>query len=413
MADNIQFQVDAVLGDVSDIETKLKKLNTNLKLTIQNQNALISIQKVQDKIDVLKKSIEGTNINIGTSGIGQSFDDINSKAQQTKTNLNTMFNGVNSGNVIKQFDQFKIVNDELVSTTNKLKQGITETTTTLKSNGDVIQTVKNNYSQLENSLNRLGTDTGIKIDANSIQNIESLEKVLFQSNAQWDKNKTSIKQFQRKVDDAGNTVTKFTTRQETLKNGRKYWTDTAYAVSSVDNKLREANKTQQEVINSQQNLSTMLASAIKRFAVWGVAMKIWTGIGNAINDCTSYIKDLDEAMTNIRVVTMDTKDATEDLLKTYNQLGQELGANTLDIAEGSIDWLRQGYDVADTETLVKDSTILSKLALIDNAEATEYLTSALKGYKLEAEDAIGVVDQLVSIDLEAATSAGDMAEAIK
>ena len=61
---------------------------------------------------------------------------------------------------------------------------------------------------------------------------------------------------------------------------------------------------------------------------------------------------------------------------------------------------------------VKDSTILSRLALLDNAEATEYLTSALKGYKLEAQDAIGVIDQLVSIDLEAATSAGDMAEAL-
>ena len=160
------------------------------------------------------------------------------------------------------------------------------------------------------------------------------------------------------------------------------------------------------------NLSTMLKSAIERFAVWGVAMKVWTGLGNAVKDCTAYVKDLDEAMTNIRVVTMDTKEATEGLLDTYNQLGQELGADTLDISEGAIDWLRQGYDQADTAELVKDSTILSKLALIDNAEATEYLTSALKGYKLEAQDAIGVIDQLVSIDLEAATSAGDMAEAM-
>jgi TP901 family phage tail tape measure protein len=109
---------------------------------------------------------------------------------------------------------------------------------------------------------------------------------------------------------------------------------------------------------------------------------------------------------------MDTKEATEDLLKMYNQMGQDLGASTLDIAEGAVDWLRQGYSEADTAELVKDSTILSKLALIDNAEATEYLTSALKGYKLEAKDAIGVIDQLVSIDLEAATSAGDMAEAL-
>ena len=156
----------------------------------------------------------------------------------------------------------------------------------------------------------------------------------------------------------------------------------------------------------------MLASAIERFAVWGVAMKVWTGIGEGISECINYAKELDFAMTNIRVVTMDTKEATDALLSSYNQLGQELGASTTDIANGAIDWLRQGFSQADTTELVKDSTILSKLALIDNAQATEYLTSALKGYKLEAKDAIGVIDQMVAIDLEAATSAGDMAEAM-
>ena len=131
-------------------------------------------------------------------------------------------------------------------------------------------------------------------------------------------------------------------------------------------------------------------------------------IGKGIN----YVKELDSAMTNIRVVTMDTKEATQDLLKTYNQMGQELGASTTDIANGAIDWLRQGFDQADTNELVRVSTIASKLALIDNAEATEYLTSALKGYKLDAKDAIGVIDQMVAIDLEAATSSADMFEAM-
>ena len=40
------------------------------------------------------------------------------------------------------------------------------------------------------------------------------------------------------------------------------------------------------------------------------------------------------------------------------------------------------------------------------------MTSALKGYQLEAQDAIGVIDQLVSIDLKAATSSADLAEAM-
>jgi TP901 family phage tail tape measure protein len=160
------------------------------------------------------------------------------------------------------------------------------------------------------------------------------------------------------------------------------------------------------------SLSQQLKIQFKQYAIYYAVSSLIQGIVDGISNGVDYAIDLNDALTNIRVVTMDTKKATEDLLKMYNQMGQDLGANTLDIAEGAVDWLRQGYNEADTAELVKDSTILSKLALIDNAEATEYLTSALKGYKLEAKDAIGVIDQLVSIDLEAATSSGDMAEAM-
>lgn len=159
-------------------------------------------------------------------------------------------------------------------------------------------------------------------------------------------------------------------------------------------------------------LSQQIKMQFKQYAIYYAVSAVIQGIVTGISDCVNYAIDLDTAMTNIRVVTMDTKEATKDLLKTYNQMGQELGASTTDIAEGAVDWLRQGFSEEDTTELVKNSTMLSKLAMIDNAQATEYLTSALKGYKLEAKDAMGVIDQLTAIDLEAATSAGDMAEAM-
>lgn len=398
----VEFKVDAVLGDTTQLQQQINNLKTNLNLNVNNTQALKSIQQVQ-----------------------------------------------------KQFEQVKTVNGEIVSLTDKIKQGYQETTTTLTKNGTLIQTVKDNYAQLQKdidnfnkknlsaidfeiqkreeaskrfsaqlksqmeaqaqqqiALSRLGMDTGTALKTSSIKDIESLKSVLSTTNIGWDNNTHSIKQFSQQVDSAGHTITKFTTRHKTVENGVEVWKDTSYAVSSADGKLRQYNQTQQQVLNTQQSLTTMLSSAIERFAVWGIAMKLWTSLGNAIQDCTDYVIDLDTAMTNIRVVTMDTKEATQELLETYNQLGQELGANTLDVAEGAVDWLRQGYEGAEATELVKSSVMLSKLALIDNAQATEYLTSALKGYKMEASEAVSVIDKLVSIDLEAATSAGDMAEAM-
>ena len=54
--------------------------------------------------------------------------------------------------------------------------------------------------------------------------------------------------------------------------------------------------------------------------------------------------------------------------------------------------------------------ILSKLGQIDSADATQYLTSATKGYNVAVKDTIGIVDKLTAVDIQSATSAGGLAE---
>lgn len=51
--------------------------------------------------------------------------------------------------------------------------------------------------------------------------------------------------------------------------------------------------------------------------------------------------------------------------------------------------------------------------MIESGQATSYLTSMLRGFKLEASDAMNVVDKLTKVDMAAATSAGDIAESLR
>lgn len=50
---------------------------------------------------------------------------------------------------------------------------------------------------------------------------------------------------------------------------------------------------------------------------------------------------------------------------------------------------------------------------MESAEATEYLTAIMNGFKLEADDMTGVIDKLVVVDNNAATSVTELAEAMK
>jgi TP901 family phage tail tape measure protein len=100
------------------------------------------------------------------------------------------------------------------------------------------------------------------------------------------------------------------------------------------------------------------------------------------------------------------------MVKEYSQMAQELGATTAEVADAAVEWQRQGYNIADTNELIRNSMILSKVGMVESAEAQEYLTSAMKGYQVSVQNSLGIVDKLASVDLEAAVSAGGLAEAM-
>jgi TP901 family phage tail tape measure protein len=55
---------------------------------------------------------------------------------------------------------------------------------------------------------------------------------------------------------------------------------------------------------------------------------------------------------------------------------------------------------------------LSKLGQIEAGQASQYMTSMLKGFSLEASSAMSVVDKLVALDKQYAVTAGGVAEAL-
>lgn len=149
----------------------------------------------------------------------------------------------------------------------------------------------------------------------------------------------------------------------------------------------------------------MLARMIGMRGPWlifGALRKAFTGL---IQDAQA----LDKTLTNLQITTGETREGARNLIAEYANLGKQIGATTQEVATSAIEWQRQGYDAAEVNDLVTSSMYLSKLGMMDAAAATSSLTSALKGFKLQASESMDVVDKLTAIDLKAATSAGEIA----
>ena len=193
------------------------------------------------------------------------------------------------------------------------------------------------------------------------------------------------------------------------------------SIKDITNTTNRTNWNQKftEVTGTVKNLGklgqTVFGSLIKntqKFVGWLVASG---GVMSAIKAFKSMITTvitLDKALVDLQMATNGTYKETVKLLEGYTQLGLRLGATTAEVASAGNDWLRQGKSIADTNTLIEDSLILSKIGAIGTAEATQFLTSATKGYNVAVEDTIKIVDMLSAVDLKSATSAGGLAEAM-
>lgn len=118
------------------------------------------------------------------------------------------------------------------------------------------------------------------------------------------------------------------------------------------------------------------------------------------------------SLVSLQMATGDDYDTVKNLMKQYNDLGQELGAITTDVASGADAWLRQGKSLEQTNTLLKDSIVLSKVSGLDAEESTQYLTAAMNGYNVAVDNVMGIVDKVSKVDLESATDAGGLMEAM-
>lgn len=176
-------------------------------------------------------------------------------------------------------------------------------------------------------------------------------------------------------------------------------------LQNVQNNLHDIQNEQQQI----NNHGIGLQGAIVNYISWH---QILTAIRQAIKKVVETITELNKKQTDLQIVTGKSNSEIQSLMRSYNTLAKDLSATTSDIADAADEWLRQGRSVKDTNELIADSTILAKVGQIETSDATKYLTSALNGFHKEASEAINIVDKLTGVDLESATSAGGLAEAM-
>lgn len=166
---------------------------------------------------------------------------------------------------------------------------------------------------------------------------------------------------------------------------------------------------------SQGIFSSLGSSFREAFSAYSLANLMQDGlykITDAGKEALSTVKEFNDLETDLSMATGESRSYARELMQSYNDLGQELGSVTSDVAKSADSWLRQGRSMSETNQLIKDSMVLSKDAQMSSEDASEVLTATLNGFQMSADQASKVNDILTSIDLESASDAGGIGSAL-
>ena len=178
--------------------------------------------------------------------------------------------------------------------------------------------------------------------------------------------------------------------------------------SVLSNALQRAN-TSWMTMDRAANTMNGIRNAIVNFMGFHQILNLTR---NAVRQAAQHIQELDTVMSKIAIVTdMSTGDLWNQV-DAYSNMAQTYGVSIKGAYEVSQIYYQQGLETADVLTLTNETLKLAKISGLDYATTTDYMTTALRGFKMEMQEAGAVVDVYSALAAHTAVSQEELAVAM-
>lgn len=356
-------------------------LNSQLKI-LQNQTA-----EKQAQVDKQKELVSMIS---ATEGLFNKYGTTNSKGGMSFKSGQA---SIGREEILSSFSQLGINTDKLANAS--LNELIREWNTAKNLWSEVPKAIQTTEQELAN------LDSQQK---SVVQAQEALNKAM--SSGEYDKVSQEVKNASKSVEDYKTTVVQ----------GAK---ETANGVGASSDKIIDSlnqQETELEKLQSQYSASvgaadlfSKMENGIKRLVgVSAVLIQVRKGVQEAV----SQIKELDSAMNGIAVVTDFTTKQLWGQIDSYMAVAKQYGVTTTGVYQVSQLYYQQGQDVSNVNKLTAETLKMARIAGLDYATTTDYMTTALNGFKLSADDAGRVVDVYSKLASIAATDTAELAKAM-
>lgn len=108
-----------------------------------------------------------------------------------------------------------------------------------------------------------------------------------------------------------------------------------------------------------------------------------------------YIKEIDMALTELRKVTDETDETYQRFLKNAGKTGARLGSTIVEVTQATATFAKLGYSMEMASEMAQAALVYKNVGdgISSADDAADSIISTLKGFKLEATEAMRIVDR--------------------
>lgn len=152
------------------------------------------------------------------------------------------------------------------------------------------------------------------------------------------------------------------------------------------------------------NIRTTLANTIK----WNIASSAINTFTGSIQSAFNYVKALDASLTDIRIVTGQSREEMAQFAQQANDAAQALGRQTKDYTNAALSFYQQGLNETEVQTRT-EATLKAQNVTGAGQEMADYLTAVWNGYKVVNDEIELYVDKLAAVADSSASNLSELA----
>lgn len=143
---------------------------------------------------------------------------------------------------------------------------------------------------------------------------------------------------------------------------------------------------------------------VKDKAWYGLAATLGTYFGlddviNLVQEGARQVINLNSEIVDLAKVSEQTTKQIYENFSDYSTIAKDIGATISDTIDATANWSRNGYNIPDAQDLAEVALIYKNVGdNIDISAANDSLISTLRGFKMEANEAMKIVDVFNEVD---------------